>query len=59
MDELLKAPELSKTLGVPEGTLQDWRYRGIGPRYLKIGKHVRYRAIDVEAWLDAQTVVTA
>jgi hypothetical protein len=27
---------------------------GIGPRYLKVGATVRYRARDVEAWLKAQ-----
>jgi hypothetical protein len=28
-----------------------------GPQFLKIGSLVRYRARDVEAWIDHQTVV--
>jgi predicted DNA-binding transcriptional regulator AlpA len=27
-----------------------WNSDGTGPRRLKIGKHVRYRLVDVEAW---------
>jgi hypothetical protein len=41
---------------VPPKTLAEWRSRGIGPRYLKVGRHVRYRWSDVEAWLASQQV---
>jgi hypothetical protein len=34
--------------------LRQWRYLGIGPKYLKVGATVRYRTRDVEAWLEAQ-----
>jgi hypothetical protein len=27
---------------------------GIGPKYLKVGATVRYRARDIEKWLEAQ-----
>ena len=47
--------ELVTYLGKPRGTLRNWRYRGIGPRWLKLeGGNVRYRWSDVEAWLDRQ-----
>jgi predicted DNA-binding transcriptional regulator AlpA len=32
-------------------TLYQWRYRGVGPPGLRIGRHIRYRPEDVEAWL--------
>jgi hypothetical protein len=35
-------------------TLKDWRYKHEGPRYIPVGKHVRYDWDDVEAWLDAR-----
>jgi predicted DNA-binding transcriptional regulator AlpA len=35
----------------PAKTLAEWRSRGIGPKYLKIGRHVRYRWSDVLDWL--------
>jgi predicted DNA-binding transcriptional regulator AlpA len=41
-------------LGIPERTLAQWAYKGTGPRYLKIGRHARYRRADVDTWLDAQ-----
>jgi hypothetical protein len=42
--------------GIPHRTLRQWRYYGKGPRFVKIGKHVRYRVSDLNAWLDANTV---
>lgn len=44
--------EVAAYLGVPERTLQTWRYFNKGPRYSRTGKYVRYRWSDVEAWLD-------
>jgi hypothetical protein len=41
-------------------TLEQWRWQGRGPRYLKIGGRVLYRLADVEAFeaanLHANTV---
>ena len=33
-------------------TLQRMRVEGTGPQFLKIGRLVRYREDDIEAWLD-------
>lgn len=52
-DELLTAAELAAEHKIPEATLAQWRYLGRGPRYLKLGGHVRYRRSDVDAWLAA------
>lgn len=46
-------------LGVPIATLYNWRYRGKGPMSIKVGRNVRYRWSDVEAWLTAQSPVDA
>lgn len=51
--EVLSPPVLSAEIDVPEPTLAQWRYRGEGPRYLKLGGHVRYRRSDVDAWLES------
>jgi excisionase family DNA binding protein len=48
---LLTPAELAKFLGVPIGTLYGWKYRRVGPPALRIGRHLRYRSQDVEAWL--------
>jgi excisionase family DNA binding protein len=44
--------ELATFLQVPEATLKDWRHKGTGPTYKRMGKHVRYDQADVMAWLD-------
>ncbi|MEU6267958.1 helix-turn-helix transcriptional regulator [Saccharopolyspora shandongensis] len=46
--------DVSNYLGVPVGTLYQWRSRGYGPAGRKIGKYVRYKPDDVERWFDAQ-----
>jgi excisionase family DNA binding protein len=51
-DELWTPCELAGYLGVPVATLYGWRYKGSGPRSIKVGRHLRYRRGDVEAWLD-------
>jgi hypothetical protein len=45
--------------GVPVGTLGQWRWQGVGPDYIKLGKHVRYSWPAVERWLETQTRVMA
>jgi excisionase family DNA binding protein len=44
---------------VPKHTLEQWRSQGRGPKYIKVGRHVRYRWADVNAWLDEQTAAVA
>ena len=50
-DALLDVDAASAILGVPEGTLRIWRYRGEGPVSFKVGRAVRYRREKVERWL--------
>jgi excisionase family DNA binding protein len=47
--------EVAAHFGIPVGTLYAWRYKGVGPKGAKIGRHVRYRRTDVDAWADAQS----
>jgi hypothetical protein len=39
---------------VSERTLQRWRLEGVGPKFLKLGRLVRYRKSDLDRWADAQ-----
>jgi excisionase family DNA binding protein len=39
---------------IPVKTLAQWRSKGTGPQYRKIGRHVRYDWADVHAWLANQ-----
>ena len=54
MRNLLTATEVAEALGLTIRTLEDWRYKGEGPPFLKIGHRVRYDAADLERWLAAQ-----
>lgn len=42
-------------LGFSVRTLQQWRVKGGGPPYLKIGSAVRYNPEAVDAWLNDRT----
>lgn len=54
IDPLLSPQELAQILAIPVATLYQWRYRGEGPPGFRVGRHVRYRAAEVENWLQAQ-----
>ena len=51
-DRLMDCNELAKYLGVTPDTLGGYRTKGIGPKYIKIGRVIRYRVGDVRDWLD-------
>ena len=55
MEDLMTPDELAAYAGTKTTTLAHWRYIGKGPRFVKIGRSVRYRAEDVRAWLESQT----
>jgi len=48
---LMDPIEMSQYLGIPTGTLANWRYQRRGPAFVRVGRHVRYRAEDVGEWL--------
>jgi excisionase family DNA binding protein len=51
---LLSVKELAEVLQVPVRTIYDWRYRGLGPTSIRLGRHVRYEPIEIERWLNTQ-----
>jgi DNA-binding transcriptional MerR regulator len=53
-DPVLPPPDVGQLLDVSERTLEYWRYRGLGPAFIRVGRRtVRYRLSDVEAFLEA------
>lgn len=56
-DRLWSVHEASRYLGVPVGTLYQWRSAGKGPKCGRAGRHLRYRPEDVRAWFVAQTAL--
>jgi excisionase family DNA binding protein len=55
---LASTVQVAEFLGVPPRTLDQWAYKGIGPRWSKIGRHRRYRWTDVETYVEAQTTAS-
>lgn len=51
---LLGVEEVAGQLGVPIKTIYVWRTRGKGPRGIRVGKHLRFRQSDIDAWLESQ-----
>ena len=57
MDKLLSQNEAAERLAVQPRSLEAWRQRGIGPRYLRYSKTcVRYRLSDIQAWVATREV---
>ena len=54
--DLMAPAELAAKLGKSPAALAQWRYLGRGPRFIKLGRNIRYRTSDVDAWLDQQTM---
>lgn len=52
IDELIDTNELARRTGVSTITFARMRCKGSGPSFVKIGRSVKYRWSDVEAWLE-------
>jgi predicted DNA-binding transcriptional regulator AlpA len=54
--QLLDEKQLCVEFGIASITATKWRARAEGPPFIKIGRLVRYRRSDVDAWLAARTI---
>ena len=50
--------EVGELLGLSVATLRAWRHRGKGPRFLRLGRSVRYLPSDVDDFVRASAVDT-
>jgi hypothetical protein len=56
---MLNQEEAARFLHVQPRTLESWRQRRIGPRFVRYSMRcVRYRSQDLQAWLDNQSIDT-
>jgi predicted DNA-binding transcriptional regulator AlpA len=53
-DLWLTRAEVADRYKLPLKTIAEWASKGTGPRYARIGKHVRYRLSDVIDWENHQ-----
>jgi predicted DNA-binding transcriptional regulator AlpA len=56
---LLTSKKAAEFLGIPEGTLAQWRSQRRGPPYIKLEERlVRYRLVDLESYLSRRSIET-
>lgn len=57
IEELLNTKQASKLLGIDSKSLANSRYSGVGIDipYIKIGRAVRYKLSELEAYIDSHT----
>jgi predicted DNA-binding transcriptional regulator AlpA len=53
---LLTQRQAAEMLALSERTLERFRVSGLGPKFVRMGKSVRYRLSDVEVWIASRTV---
>ena len=53
-EQLLSPEDLARLVGVPLKSVYRWNAHRTGPKALKVGRYVRYRPADVEAWLESR-----
>ena len=49
---LLRTREAARELGISAGYLHNLRCRGQGPKFVRLGRAVRYRLADLAAYVD-------
>jgi predicted DNA-binding transcriptional regulator AlpA len=53
--KFLNTPEAAEYLGLQPATLEAWRCRGGGPRFVKMGRAVRYTPADLYKYIELRT----
>ena len=56
MNELLNTDQAAEFLSKPAATLSRWRFEGVGPPFIKLGKAGRYKREDLEAFIEVNRV---
>ena len=56
MQRLLTQIEAAELLSIGVRTLEKFRTTGLGPKFCRLGKSVRYRLPDLEEWVASRIV---
>jgi predicted DNA-binding transcriptional regulator AlpA len=55
---LLHPKAAANFLDLSEWTLAQWRCKGVGPRFVKLGNRVRYSPAALAEWVEAHTAAS-
>lgn len=53
---VLDTAKAAEYLQLAQGTLERFRVQGDGPRFMKLGRAVRYRQADLDEWMESRIV---
>ncbi len=53
-EPLMSIEDLAEFLGIPTGTIHQWRHKGKGPKGFRVGRWVRFERSEVERWVREQ-----
>ncbi|RYQ43982.1 helix-turn-helix domain-containing protein [Bifidobacterium thermophilum] len=53
----MTAQQVARLLGISTETLRKWRAKRKCLPYVRVGRHIRYRAADVAAFVEQRTVM--
>ena len=56
ISNLLTDVESAQLLNLSVQTLRNWRSKRIGPPYIKLGRAVRYKLVDLLEWVEKRAV---
>ena len=56
MNHKVKDVEAAKIIGLSVQTMRNWRHLRKGPKYLKIGRSIRYDLLDISDWCKKNTI---
>jgi hypothetical protein len=53
-DSILSGKQAAKVIGIKNpNTLHVWRCHGRGPRFVRVGRAIRYRLSDLQAYIES------
>jgi predicted DNA-binding transcriptional regulator AlpA len=55
-EKSLNERQVAELLGLSVQTVRNWRFRRVGPAYIKLGGAVRYRPEDIEKYLETRRI---
>jgi len=55
-NRLMPEREAARLAGFSIAAFIKWRREGRGPQYIRVGRSIRYRVIDLLAWIECHAV---
>jgi len=55
-DDMLDEREAAAYLGISASAMRKWRARQCGPKYARLGRIIRYRQSDMDAFVESRII---